>query len=606
MRGRSTVLLALAVVSGLGAMFGTQYLSKGKKEDTVPVLVAGRDLNLEEVIKSDVVRLESRPKSSVPAGALGDIRSADERWVMVKMFEGEPIVENKLAPKGTPSGLVARIPKGMRAVAIEVNETTGVSGFVMPGHHVDVIQNKPEDAKNKKAAADTLLEDVLVLAAGQTLTRPEDKTIIVRSVTLAVSPEDADMLVAAKMKGPLSLSLRGLAEGKSKKVQKPPKTTIPLVFAVRQLNSGDVINREAIETRDFPKEFAPKLGFSQGESILGRKVVSLIVAGEPILDPKLLPIGAIEEAPKKPKQTLNLSASSRSFTIEVDSKTGIDGKIVPGSSKVDLYHTPKASDGLTSVSSSKLLGNALIRESARTSSAEGDPKAAGTPSGNWAVTLEVPEEALPGLIAARESGTMTLALCPENDGGPIMPDREEREPGPNARAVSLEVSASPGLLDQLRGDRRVDLLLNRQDDRNAAAAPPQTQAAIAGLPASFDFNRAPTNQADSDYPEIETILQDARVLRAGAAGQGSLAVTLEVPVEDLVHVTSARASGKLSLAVRARGDHARMSPKITKSPTPVYGHIYRGISEPERFLMGHRNVDTAAERSSTSPRIIGR
>ena len=264
MRGRSTLLLALAVISGLGAMFGTQYLSKGKQEDVVPVLVASRDLNVEEVIKSGLVAIETRPRSSVPAGALSDLHSADERWVMVKMFDGEPIVENKLAPKGTPSGLVARIPKGMRAVAIEVNETTGVSGFIMPGHHVDVIQNRQEDpnAKNKKPVAETLLEDVQVLAAGQTLTRPEDKTIIVRSVTLAVSPEDADMLVASKTKGPLSLSLRGLAEGKSRRVKKepePPKeTTTPVVVATKKLNAGDVITRDVIENRAFPKEFAPR------------------------------------------------------------------------------------------------------------------------------------------------------------------------------------------------------------------------------------------------------------------------------------------------------------------------------------------------------------
>lgn len=600
MRGRSTILLALAVVSGLGAMFGTQFLSSGKKEETVAVLVAARDLNVEEVIKSDVVRVENRPRSSVPPGSIGDIRKADDRWVMVKMFEGEPIIENKLAPKGTPSGLVARIPKGMRAVAIEVNETTGVSGFVMPGHHVDVIQNRQEDARNKKPVAEPLLEDVLVLAAGQTLTRPEDKTILVRSVTLAVTPEDADMLVAAKMKGPLSLSLRGLAESKTKKIKKRPEpakpATVPLVFAVRQLTAGDLVTLDAIETRDFPVEFAPRAGFSRPEAILGRKVVSMIVAGEPILNPKLLPIGAVETPPKKPKRSLTLAESSRSFTIEVDAKAGIDGKIVPGESKVDIYHTPKSGGDVSTAVSVKLLGNALIRESART--AEGDSKSGGNSAGSWAVTLEVPEEALPVLIAARESGTMTLALCPENDGGPIVPGRDEREPGPNARGVAMEVSAPPGLLEQLRGDRRVDLLLSREEDGKPASSP------TASGTSSADPNRSAASE--SEYPEIETILQDARVLRAVAAGQGSLSVTLEVPIDELVHVTSARASGRLSLAVRAPGDHSRMPPKITKSPLPAYGHIYRGISEPERFLMGRR--DRAAEppgKSSAPPRILG-
>ena len=46
-------------------------------------------------------------------------------------------------PKGTPPGLVANIPKGMRAFAIDVTEQSGVSGFILPGHHVDVVRHEP-------------------------------------------------------------------------------------------------------------------------------------------------------------------------------------------------------------------------------------------------------------------------------------------------------------------------------------------------------------------------------------------------------------------------------------------------------------------------------
>ena len=115
------------------------------------------------------------------------------------MLEGEPILDRKLAPKGSPAGLVARIPKGMRAFAVEVNEQTGVSGFILPDHRVDVVQI--ETGANGKSEAETILQDVLVLASGQVFTRPEDRSIQSRTVTLAVTPEQVDILVAAAVQG---------------------------------------------------------------------------------------------------------------------------------------------------------------------------------------------------------------------------------------------------------------------------------------------------------------------------------------------------------------------------------------------------------------------
>ena len=108
-----------------------------------------------------------------------------------------------------------------------------------------------------------------------------------------------------------------------------------------------------------------------------------------------MPIGFVEEPPKKKQiRTLSVAGSLRSFTIEVDAKTGIDGRIVPGESKVNVYHTPKVVDAATTVSSSKILGNALIRELTRTAPVEGEEKVVAVAE-KWAVTLEVPQARSP-------------------------------------------------------------------------------------------------------------------------------------------------------------------------------------------------------------------
>ena len=155
-----------------------------------------------------MVKVVRMPKTAVPAGALTSAKDAEDRWAQVAILEGEPIVDRKLAARGTPPGLVARIPTGMRAFAIEVNEQSGVSGFVLPGHRVDVVQM--ESGSNGHTEAEAVLQDVLVLASGQVFTRPDDRSLQSRTVTLAVTPDQVDSLVSAKSRGSLTLSLRGL------------------------------------------------------------------------------------------------------------------------------------------------------------------------------------------------------------------------------------------------------------------------------------------------------------------------------------------------------------------------------------------------------------
>ncbi|WP_406696379.1 Flp pilus assembly protein CpaB [Singulisphaera sp. Ch08] len=213
MNGKSLAMLGLAALSGLGAMYGTsRMLAKNQNpvvQESQDVIVALHDLKVEETLKPDLVKVVSMPKSSVPAGTFASFKDLQDRWVMIKTLEGEPILERKLAPKGSPAGLVSRIHPGMRAFTLEVNEHTGVSGFILPDHRVDVVLSIPTNNRGDEEA-ETILQDIPVLASGQVFTRPDDRSIQSRTVTLEVSPEQVDILVAARTKGSLSLALRGL------------------------------------------------------------------------------------------------------------------------------------------------------------------------------------------------------------------------------------------------------------------------------------------------------------------------------------------------------------------------------------------------------------
>ncbi len=211
MNSRSMITLAIAVVIGLGAMKLSQDMLSAKNtggDDSQDVLVAVRDFKEEEILKPDMVKVSRMARSAVPPNAFAKFKEVEERWVRTTLLEGDVIVEKKLGPKGTPPGLVANIPKGMRALAIDVTEQSGVSGFILPGHHVDVVRYESSEKNN--IHGETILQDVLVLAAGQIFTRPDERALQSRTVTLALAPGDVDILVAARARGALSLSLRGV------------------------------------------------------------------------------------------------------------------------------------------------------------------------------------------------------------------------------------------------------------------------------------------------------------------------------------------------------------------------------------------------------------
>ena len=156
-----------------------------------------------------MVKAVRTSKSAVPVGAFSSFKDVEERWVKTTMLEGDPIVDKKLGPKGSPPGLVANIPVGMRAYAVEVNEQSGVSGF-HPSRSSRGRGAFRGNDKSQMQRGETILQNIQVLAAGQVFTRPEEKSLLNRTVTLAVFPDQVDVLVAARAKGPLSLSLRGV------------------------------------------------------------------------------------------------------------------------------------------------------------------------------------------------------------------------------------------------------------------------------------------------------------------------------------------------------------------------------------------------------------
>ena len=113
----------------------------------------------------------------------------------------------------------------MGAIAVEVNEQSGVSGFVLPDHRVDIVRLRGQ-REVPAQLGETILQDVLVLLrpAGVVFTRPRRRRSRTRTVTVAVTPEQVDILVAARAKGiSVPVAPRGQRPSRSGRLLRTPK-----------------------------------------------------------------------------------------------------------------------------------------------------------------------------------------------------------------------------------------------------------------------------------------------------------------------------------------------------------------------------------------------
>ena len=198
---------------------------------TTTALVASRNLELGAIIKDSDVK-DAAWLGGLPANAVLKREDIIGRGVTTTIYSGEPIVENRLAPKGAGGGLAAMIPSGMRAVAVRVNDVVGVAGFVVPGMRVDVLisGNPPNNGQNQGSLTRTLLQNIEVLSAGQDFKKDnEGKPLGVGVVNLLVTPEQAEMLSLASNQTTIQLVLRNPLDTQ---VAKTPGTAVVELFAV--------------------------------------------------------------------------------------------------------------------------------------------------------------------------------------------------------------------------------------------------------------------------------------------------------------------------------------------------------------------------------------
>ncbi len=243
------LLFLLSILFGLAAVyFAKQWMDeqtvpeiKVEKVLREPVVVAAQNLDEGRIIDASDLTTKLLEK---------DWRNEEQQYSSIEeligkvakepIYAGEMLHKNRVVQQGEGSTLASLIPEDKRAVTIRVNDVIGVGGFLLPGNKVDVLNSVK---RSSTVRTTTVLKDIRVLAVDQTAKTNDNKPIIVRAVTLEVTPREAEQLLTAKNTGDIQLALRNphqVDKPVARRVYTPP----PSVTIIKGTNSSNVRVKE--------------------------------------------------------------------------------------------------------------------------------------------------------------------------------------------------------------------------------------------------------------------------------------------------------------------------------------------------------------------------
>ncbi|MBV9717936.1 MAG: Flp pilus assembly protein CpaB [Candidatus Eremiobacteraeota bacterium] len=213
---RTTFLIAMILAVGTGWLTLT-YLSSLRPVGTAqrPVLITTQEISARERISEGMFSKEMRPADTLQPDAVADPSQAVGSLALITIPAGSQLTASSIGTN-VSLALPVRLEPGMRAVSIPVDRVKDVSGLVQPGDRVDVIAIPPSRNNGPPPHAVTIFRGIRVLSVGAALENPSatpsPQEQEATTVTLEVTPHQADMLAWADSNTTLRLALRSPRE----------------------------------------------------------------------------------------------------------------------------------------------------------------------------------------------------------------------------------------------------------------------------------------------------------------------------------------------------------------------------------------------------------
>ena len=211
MKRRGLLLIVISLALAIGAAWVARNwvqarLTASTSGDPVQtVIVAAMEIPFGTKVEGRHLKTITLPVNAAVGNHFDRVEQVEGLIALQKIIAGEILLKERFADRNAGSTLAAIVKPDMRAVTVRVDDVIGVAGFLMPGNHVDVVAARVE---NQHAETHTVLHNINVLAVDQTASQDKDQPVVVRAVTLEVTPRQAEILVKAREEGRIQLTLR--------------------------------------------------------------------------------------------------------------------------------------------------------------------------------------------------------------------------------------------------------------------------------------------------------------------------------------------------------------------------------------------------------------
>ena len=230
------------------------------------VVIATRDIPLGQRIQKADIRVGRAITTSIPPDAFTKTESVIGHVSKSTLFSGEVLIDRRLSKYVGGSALAAVLGLGMRAVTVRVDDVIGVGGFVLPENRVDVVATFQQ---GNSYQAETILQDIRVLAVDQRSDPGSNEPLLVRAVTLEVTPQGAEKIAIAEQRGRIQLTL--LNPMSTKTVMSSDKSAMAevVVRAPKLIEAGLFpIKTPSLER---PRDPSPAVTLIRGTQVTTRK-----------------------------------------------------------------------------------------------------------------------------------------------------------------------------------------------------------------------------------------------------------------------------------------------------------------------------------------------
>ncbi|WP_417241666.1 Flp pilus assembly protein CpaB [Celeribacter sp.] len=196
------------------AELAAEKANRSQIVQTEDIYVLTKSISYGDAVTMDLVKTVRWPVESMPEGVFRTEeelfpQGPDEPRIALRAAEAmEPVLAVKVTAPGEDAGVASRLGQGMRAFAISVDVSTGVSGFLRPGDRVDVYWSGRLPGSQSEVTK-LIQSSIPLVAVDQTSDGERKSPTIARTVTVEVTQSQVAALAQAQSSGRLSLALVG-------------------------------------------------------------------------------------------------------------------------------------------------------------------------------------------------------------------------------------------------------------------------------------------------------------------------------------------------------------------------------------------------------------